>query len=87
MSFHKFFCKLGGLKLRGRTVSLCLVILCQPDRSLIPNIKVWLLARALWDVTAPIRTRPPRQLLFEVTESRVWEPAAAGGVGLLQITK
>lgn len=72
------FLQIRGLKLRGRLASLCLAILCQPDRSLIPNIKVWLLAQALWDTVAPVRTRPLHQLLFEVTESWVWVPAAAG---------
>lgn len=38
------FSQIGGLKLRGRLALLCLAMLCQSDGSLIPNIKVWLLA-------------------------------------------
>lgn len=40
----RIFSQIRGLKLRGRLASLCLAMLCQPDGSLIPNIKVWLLA-------------------------------------------
>lgn len=53
-------------------------MLCQPDGSLIPSIKVWLLAEALWDTVASVRTCPPHQLLFKVTENWVWVPAAVG---------
>lgn len=38
------FSQIRGLKLRGRLTSFCLAMLCQSEGSLIPNIKVWLLA-------------------------------------------
>lgn len=53
-------------------------MLCQPDGSLIPSIKLWLLAGALWDTVASARTRQPHRLLFKMTENWVRVPAAVG---------
>lgn len=71
MSFCTFFHKLGGTEIKGPPglASFYLAMACQPDRSLIPSIKVWLLAGALQDTVASVRTRLPHRLLFKVTEN------------------
>lgn len=83
----QIFSQIRGLKLWGRLASLWLAMLCHPDGSLIPNIKVWLLARVLSDSVASIQTHllPPAGMKWQKVESKLRQPWGVGVRGLRRV--